>query len=52
VLERGPADLVEVVLALHAPSGFAGRLHRRQHERHENADDCDDHQQFDERKTV
>ncbi len=42
------ADLLEIVAALHATSGLAGRLHGRQKERHQDADDGNDDQKFDE----
>jgi hypothetical protein len=38
---QGDADLLEVVAALHAASGLAGRLHRGQKEGDEDADDGD-----------
>ena len=46
------ADLLEIVLT-GGPSGrFPGRLYRRQQERNQDADDCDDHQKFNQRKTM
>jgi hypothetical protein len=39
--------LLEVVRALIAPSRFAGGLHRRQEEGHQDADDRNHHQQLD-----
>jgi hypothetical protein len=42
--------LLEMVLALIPPGGFAGCLHRWQQKSHEHADDRDHHQQFHERK--
>jgi len=41
-----------VVTALHAASRFASGLHGRQQQRDQNADDGDNHQQFDQSKTV
>ena len=41
-----------VVAALHSPRRLACRLHGRQQQRNQNADDRDDHQQFDQGKTV
>jgi hypothetical protein len=41
-----------IVGALSAASRLAGGLHRRKQERHQDADDGDDHQQFDKGKTV
>jgi len=41
------ANLLEVVLALGAGSGFAHFLHRRNQEGDEDGDDGDHHQQFD-----
>ena len=46
------ADLLEVVLALGASGRFARRLHGRQQQSDQHADDGDDHQQFDERKAT
>ena len=42
------ADLLEVVGALDAAGGLAGRLHGRQQQRDQDADDGDDHQELDE----
>ena len=47
VVQRGEADLLEVVGALREPGRLAGRLHRRQQQRDQDADDRDDHQQLD-----
>jgi hypothetical protein len=41
------SELFEVVAALHPTGGLARRLHRRQQQRNENADDRNDHQQLD-----
>ena len=49
VVERQP-DLLQVVGAVQAAGGFAGRLHRRQQQPDQNADDRDDHEQFDQRE--
>ena len=49
ILNRN-ADLLDLVLAVRPPSRLAGRLDRRQQERHEDADDRNDHQQLDKRK--
>ena len=43
-------DLADVVLASDAAGGFAGRLHGRQQERQQNADDRDDYEELDERE--
>src|SRR5262249_37254034 len=43
---------LEIVLALTATGGLAGRLHGGQQQCDEHADDRDDHEQFDERKPV
>ena len=40
-------ELLEVVGALHAPGGLAGRLDGGQQQRDQDAGDGDDHQQFD-----
>ncbi len=45
------ADLLQVIGALHASSSFAGRLHGRQQQPDQDADDGDDHQEFNESKT-
>ena len=52
VVMHAQADLLQIVRALRAPGRFAGRLHGRQQQRHQHADDGDHHQQLDERKTV
>ena len=44
-------DLLGVVRALHASGRLAGRLHRRQAERDQNADDRDHDQELNEGKT-
>ena len=46
------ADLLKIVLTGGPPGRFAGRLHRRQQERNQRADDSDYHQQLYKRKTV
>ena len=35
-----------MIAALHPPRRFAGRLHRWQQQRHQDADDGDNHQKF------
>ena len=50
VVEDPQADLLEVVLALRRAGRFACGLHRREKQRDQNADDRDDHQQFNERE--
>ncbi len=52
IIVHRQANLLEVVGALHAPRGFAGRLHSRQQERDEYADDGDHDQKFNERKRL
>ena len=49
-IEDGQADLLQVVRALCTPSRFASDLDGRQQQLGQNADDGDDHQQFDQRK--
>jgi hypothetical protein len=44
------ADLLQVVVATGSPRRFAGSLHGRQQQCDQDADDCDDHQQLDERE--
>ena len=48
----GRAQVAQVIGALASSSGFAGGLHGGQQQRDQDPDDRDDHQQFDERKTV
>jgi hypothetical protein len=52
VAERGQCQLPHVITALHPPGGSPGRLHRRQKQPDEQANDGDHGQKFDERKTV
>ena len=47
VVVQGQADLLEVVDALGTPGGFAGRLDGGQQQGDQDADDADDHEQFD-----
>ena len=47
---QGHADLVQVALALHRPAALPRRLHRRQQQADERADDRDHHQQLDQRE--
>jgi hypothetical protein len=51
VLQRDP-QLLEIVLAGAPPRCLAGRLHGRQQEADERADDGDHHQELDQRKAV
>jgi hypothetical protein len=44
------AELLQIVQALRATGRFSGRLHGRQQERHERADDGDDDQQLNQRE--
>src|SRR5262249_20904906 len=48
ILDQRQAELLEVVLALDAPSRFAGLLYGRQQETNQDADDGDDNQHLDE----
>src|SRR5690348_7310157 len=43
-------DLLEVVLTTHAAGRLARLLHRREQERHEHTDDCNDHEELHERE--
>ena len=52
VIVHGDAELLEVVDALGAAGRFAGRLNRRQQQRHQDANNGDHHQELDEGKTV
>ena len=47
---EGDADLPQVVAAGDPASRLAGRLHRREHQPQEHADDRDHHEQLDERE--
>ena len=47
---HGEAQLLQVVGTLHPPRGFPRRLHRRQEQRNQDADDRDDGQQLHESK--
>ena len=49
---HGQANLAQVIFALRSPRRFAGGLHGRQQEGYQHADDGDDNQKLDERKTV
>ena len=44
------ANLLEIVRALRLASRFARLLNGGKHERHEHANNCDDHQKFNKRK--
>ena len=50
VLVQRQTDLLQVVAALHPPRRFAHRLHRRQQQCDQDADDRDDNEQFDQRE--
>jgi hypothetical protein len=52
VLEAAQSELLKVVLTLPDPRCFPRRLHRRQQQRGQDADDRDDDQKLDEGKTV
>jgi hypothetical protein len=52
VIVQSDADLLEMIAALHAAGGFAGRLDGGEKQRHENPDDGNDHQKFHECKSV
>jgi hypothetical protein len=49
---KGQADLFEMVAALHAASGFAGRLDSGQEQTDHDPDDRDDNEEFDEGETA
>jgi hypothetical protein len=49
---NGDAELLEIVAARHPPGRFAGRLHGRQKERNQHADNGDHHKQLNERKAA
>jgi len=50
IVQRQP-DLLQVVLALCASSGFASLLNRWQQQGYQNGDDRNHHQQFNQRKS-
>jgi len=52
VVVQREAKLFQIVQALRPPSRFAHMLHRRQQQRHKDADDRNRDQQLDERETV
>jgi hypothetical protein len=52
VIVEGQAVLLEIVSALHSPSGFASRLHGREKQRDQDPNDCNYHQQLDQRETT
>ncbi len=52
VVVQGDADLMEVVSTLRSARRLAGRLHGWQEKGRKDADDCYDHEQFDQRKTA
>jgi hypothetical protein len=47
---EGQSNLFHVVLALRATRRFTSRLHRWQQQRHQHADNGDDHQEFNKRE--
>jgi hypothetical protein len=50
VIVQGQADLLEMIAALNASCRLAGRLHRRQQQANQNANDGNDHQKLDQRE--
>jgi hypothetical protein len=48
---RRNCHLLQIIGALHAASGFAGRLNSRQEQRDEHADDGNDNEELDERES-
>ena len=44
VIVHGQADLLHIINALGAASRFTSRLHRREEQRDQHGDDCDDDQ--------
>ena len=52
IVVQGHAELPGVAEALGPPRSLPGGLDRRQQQRNQDADDRDDHQQFDERKPL
>jgi len=52
VIVNAKADLFEVITATHSASGFPSRLHGREQEPDQNANNGDDNEQFYKRKTT
>jgi len=52
VIDDCQTDLLEVIGALYPPRRFPGRLHGRQEQPHQDADDGNHHQQLDQGKTT
>jgi hypothetical protein len=52
VVVQGNANLLHVVPALHSPRRLPRALHRRQEQADQNADNGDDDQEFNKRKTT
>ena len=52
IIQTSNRDLPEMVFALGATGRLARRLNCRKQQRHENADDRDDNQQLDQRKSL
>jgi hypothetical protein len=50
IVVGGQGDLLEVVAALGTLGCFSDFLHGGQQQAHQDADDCDDHQQLDQRE--
>jgi hypothetical protein len=46
VVVAGESLLLQVIATAHPPRGLTGRLHSRQQQRHQDADDRDHHQQL------
>jgi hypothetical protein len=51
VVVKRQTHLTHIVRALHATSGFTSRLYSRKQKAHQDADDCNHHQQFNQRET-
>jgi hypothetical protein len=49
---QGQADLPQIVLARRAARGFASRLHGGKQQRDQDADDGNDHEEFDKREST
>ena len=52
IIVKRQTHLLQVIQALCAPRRLAGRLHRRQQQRHQDADDGDHDEQFDKCKRL
>src|SRR5205814_6594243 len=52
VIVAGQGELLQVVGALNPPRGLPSRLHRREQQRDQDRNDCDDDEELDQRETT